>query len=261
VRFSIITANYNGGAFLEKTILSILAQKHPSFELEYIVVDGKSTDNSPDIIRGHAEEIDCCIVEADTGPANAINKGFAAATGDIVSWLNADDLYFQGTLLRVKHTMTRDPGAAFCFGRCKIIDRRDNEIRKSITRFKELFFPFSSRFTFQCINYISQPALFFRRSAMQKAGFLDEKLVAAWDYDYFLRLWHQGQGIRVKGPPLAAFRWHEESIGSNNFHVQFKEELISAVNDAGFFSMQACLHHFVRWAIVGIYAFMQKQRK
>jgi glycosyltransferase involved in cell wall biosynthesis len=261
LRFSVITANYNGGAFLEKTILSILAQKHPSVELEYIVVDGKSTDNSPDIIRRYADEIDCCIMEADTGPAHAINKGFAAATGEIVSWLNADDLYFEDTLLRIKSTMTQHPAAAFCFGRCMIIDRKDNEIRKFITRFKELFFPFSSRFTFQCINYISQPALFFRRSAMKRAGFLDEKLVAAWDYDYFIRLWRQGKGVRVEGSPLAGFRWHEESIGSQNFQVQFKEELNSAVNDAGHFSLQAFLHHFVRWTIVGIYTMMQKQKK
>jgi len=261
MRFSVITANYNGGAFLEKTILSILEQKHPSLELEYIVVDGKSTDNSPDIINRYAGEIDCCIVEADTGPANAINKGFAAATGDIVSWLNADDLYCKGTLLRIKKSMTQHPAAAFCFGRCSIIDREGNEIRKGITRFKELFFPLSSRFAFQCINFISQPALFFRRSAMQEAGFLNEKLVAAWDYDFFLRLWQQGQAIQVEGLPLAAFRWHEESIGGRNFHVQFKEELNSAVNDAGRLSLQALIHHFVRWGIVGIYAIMQKKRK
>jgi len=81
-------------------------------------------------------------------------------------------------------------------------------------------------------------------------------MVAAWDYDLILRLWKQGRAIRVKGMPLAAFRWHEESIGGKRFSVQFEEELEVAKKDAGPFSPQTLIHHGVRWGIVGIYSLM-----
>jgi glycosyltransferase involved in cell wall biosynthesis len=115
-------------------------------QLEYIVVDGKSTDGSIDILDKYREEIDVLIIEEDTGPANAINKGFARASGDIISWLNADDIYYPGTLKRVAEVMGNSESASFCFGKCPIIDEEGGEIRHGITRFKELFFPISSHF-------------------------------------------------------------------------------------------------------------------
>jgi len=260
MRFSVITPNYNGEAYLEKTISSVIFQRQQGIDLEYIVVDGNSTDNSLDIIDRYSSEIDKLIVEDDTGPANAINKGFDAATGEIVSWLNADDLYYPGVLHRVNSVMSRYPAAAFCFGVCLIIDRNDNEIRKWITRFKEIFFPLSGRFTHQCINYISQPALFFRRSGQEKAGKLDENMVAAWDYDFVLRLWRQGGAVRIKGAPLAAFRWHESSISGSSYDIQFREELESVVKDAGPLAPQSIIHQGVRWGIVGIYSLMAQHR-
>ena len=261
MRFSVITPNYNGEAFLEKTICSVLAQRHADIELEYIIVDGQSTDNSLKIIEKYSKEIALLIVEEDTGPGNAINKGFSAATGDVISWLNADDFYYPNALHRVGQMMTRHPEAAFCFGRCPIIDCQGKEIRHWITRFKELIFPLSCRFTFQCINYISQPAVFFSRQAFQHAGLLNENLVAAWDYDFFLRLWQQGKAVQVHGGPLAAFRWYEASISGQNFQVQFREELECALEDAGQCSIQGMIHSLVRWGIVGIYSLMGKMRR
>lgn len=256
MRFSVITANYNGGRYLEAAMRSVLMQKDAGVDLEYIVVDGRSTDNSSDIINEYRGQIDCLIVETDSGPANAINKGFAQATGDVVSWLNADDTYYPGALKRVEKKAVCDPDAAFFFGACPIIDTKGREIRAAITRFKAIFFPVSSRFTFQCLNYISQPATFFRRRALQEAGPLDERLTAAWDYEFFLRLWRQGRAVRITGPPLAAFRWHETSIGGRQYGTQFKEELACCRNDAGPLAPQTLIHHGVRWGIVGIYSLM-----
>jgi len=201
------------------------------------------------------------LIEKDTGPANAINKGFKLATGDVVSWLNVDDFYYQGTLLRVQQMLDNFPKASFCFGSCPIINEQGECIRTSITIFKELFFPVSSNFTYQCINYLSQPSIFFRNSARAKAGLLREDMVAAWDYDFILRLWHFGAAVRVKGTPLAAFRWHEGSISGLNFNIQFKEEYLAAKADAGSFCLQTFLHFLVRWGIVGIYSVMSRQRK
>ena len=251
MRFSIVTPNYNGEKFLAKTLDSILWQKNEGIDLELIVVDGMSSDGSIKILEKYALNIAHLIIEKDTGPANAINKGFALASGDIVAWLNADDLYFPGALQRVREIFERQEGLALCFGRCPIIDENGVEIRSFITRFKECFFPLSSQFTFQCINYISQPALFFSREAMVQAGALREDMVAAWDYDFMLRLWHSGGGAVIPGGPIAAFRWHEQSISGQNYQIQFKEELDAVIAALGRWKMQVLLHHCVRWGIVG----------
>jgi len=259
-RFSIITPNYNGAQFLEDTLRSVISQRCEDVELEYIVIDGGSTDNSLDILARYAGDIDHLVVEPDTGPAHAINKGLRLATGDVVAWLNADDYYFPGVLKRVKNCLESAADPAFCFGSCPIVDRQGREIRQAITRFKEIFFPVSSRFVYQCINYISQPAMFFQRSALNGAGYLRQDMVAAWDYEFILRLWRQGRGLRVPGAPLAAFRWHEQSISGQHFSVQFREEYQAARQDAGRLSMQTAIHFFVRWAIVGAYSAMSSRR-
>ncbi len=261
VRFSIITPNFNGDRFLEQTLTSVLRQRDDGVELEYIVVDGNSSDASHAIFDSYAAGIDTLVIEDDTGPANAINKGLALATGDIVAWLNADDIYLPGTLQRVEQAYAGRPHSAMYFGGCQIVGEYGEEIRSGITRFKELFYPVSSRFTFQCINYLSQPSLFFSRRAYESGGPIREDMVAAWDYEFFLRLWHAGDATYVHGGPLAAFRWHEQSISGQNYAVQFQEEFEAARADAGRFSLQTVCHFFVRWAIVGIYSLMARSRR
>ncbi len=260
MRFSIITPNYNGAKFLEETLKSVIQQRADGVELEYIVVDGNSTDGSHEILKKYSAEISTLLIEDDTGPANAINKGFALATGDVVAWLNADDLYCPGTLKRVQQAMGRTPEAAICFGGCTIIDEQGDESRSIITSIKELFYPFSSRFVFQCINYLSQPAVFFRRQSLEQAGILREDMVGAWDYELFLRLWQTGKSCQIKGASVSAFRWHEQSISGQNFNIQFKEEYEAAREDAGAISLQTFAHFLVRWGIVGIYSLMALSR-
>lgn len=261
MKFSVITPNYNGAEYLEDAMLSVIEQRKTGVSLEYIVVDGNSTDGSIDIINRYEKQIDLLIREDDTGPANAINKGFARANGDVVSWLNADDIYYPDTLSRVAKALKQTQSASFCFGRCPIINDKGEEIRQGITRFKEMFFPVSSRFVFQSINYVSQPSLFFRRRILDESEtYLREDMVAAWDYELFLRLWHYGPGVLVGGGPLAAFRWHAGSISGQFFKTQFKEELDATINDAGKWSAQAILHRGVRHGIVGAYSLMALRR-
>lgn len=261
MKVSVITPNKNGARYLDQTMRSVLAQRQAGVELEYIVIDGASTDNSADIIKSYSSELACVIRETDSGPAAAINKGLSRATGDLVTWLNADDFYFPGALRRVVETATRYPAKALYFGRCRIVDAADREIRKGITRFKELFFPLASRVSVQCINYISQPATFITQHARQQAGFLREDIIAAWDYDFFLRAWHHGGAARIPGEPLAAFRWRESSISGRLFKQQFQEEFEAAVRDAGRFSPQALVHWWVRWGIVACYWLMAARRR
>lgn len=238
----------------------MLAQSSSGVELEYILVDGESSDGSQKIIDKYRSQIDRVVIEPDEGPFDAINKGLKMATGDLLGWLNSDDIYMPDALKRVDQAMTDYPEKALCFGHCPIVDEEGREIRKGITRFKEMFFPFSSRFVIECINYISQPAFFFRRSAYERAGALRMDFKAAWDYDLILRLWREGGGVQIPGDPIAAFRWHAGSISGRHFKQQFKEEAEAAAVSAGRFSLQNLIHTGVRWGIVGIYSLMARQR-
>jgi glycosyltransferase involved in cell wall biosynthesis len=258
---SIVTPNRNGERFLEQAIRSVILERETGVDIEHIVVDGGSTDGSREILRHYEKDLDRLICEPDRGPAEAINKGLAAARGDLLCWLNADDFYYPGALKRVCDSMTQHPSRALCFGHCRIVDAAGIEIRKGITGFKEMFFPVSSRFVIQCINYVSQPATFFRRRAFAAAGPLRTDLRCAWDYELFLRLWRQGGAIRIGRPALSAFRWHEGSISGRHFRTQFREEWEVAVEDAGCASLQALVHFFVRWGIVGSYSAMAWGRR
>ena len=131
MRFSVITPNYNSAAYLEQTIQSVLKQRR-DVELEYIIVDGGSRDGSIDIINQYRTELAHCIIEPDNGPADAINKGFALATGEVVSWLNGDDLYYANTLARIQAAMDKSTEASMFFGGCPIIDEQGLEIRSNI---------------------------------------------------------------------------------------------------------------------------------
>ena len=240
---------------------SVQAQFRPGLEIEHLVIDGGSTDGSLAILERHRTGLTRLVSERDSGPASAINKGLALATGDVVAWLNSDDRYLPGALVRVAELMQEYPRRALCFGHCPIIDESGMEIRRGITRFKEMFFPFSCRFMIQSINYISQPAMFFRRTALEQGGVLREDLKAAWDYEFILRLWKQGGAVHVPGGPLAEFRWHPASISGQGFVAQFQEELDAAVADAGRSSPQVFLHRGVRWGIVTIYGEMARRRR
>ncbi len=261
MKISVVMANYNGEKFLEESLKSVISQREDGVDLEFIVMDGASTDGSTGILKKYERDIDVLVSEKDDGPADAIAKGLRKATGDVVCWLNADDCYYPGALKRVAEAMESHPDRAICFGHCPIVDEQGHEIRRGITRFKEMFFPISGRFTIQCINYISQPATFFRRSAWEKIGQeMRTEFVAAWDYDLWLRLWHHGGAVRVKGAPLSFFRWHEASISGQHFRKQFREEWLVTVEDCGRFSLQSIIHLGVRLGIVGCYGVMAKLR-
>ena len=260
MKISIITPNFNGARFLEESVRSVQSQAGPGVEVEHIVIDGGSTDASAAILDRVGAGIAYRVSERDNGAASAINKGFRKASGDLIGWLNSDDRYRPNALSRVAAAMQGHPRKALCFGHCPIIDEEGREIRKAITRFKEAFFPLSSRFTFQSINYVSQPAMLFRRTALEAAGPLRENLRCAWDYEFMLRLWKQGGATHVSGGPLADFRWHPGSLSGRGFEVQFQEELDAAIADAGRWSPQALLHRGVRRGIVTIYDLMARRR-
>ena len=261
MKVSILTPNFNGARWLARAMDSVLSQElAPGDELEYIFLDGGSTDGSLAIAEARRARLAALVSGKDGGPADALNNGFGLATGDLIGWMNADDVYRPGALAAALAAAKAHPQAAFFFGKCRIVDEDGNEIRGFPTFVKNACFPFSCRFLIQCINYISQPASWFRRSALAAAGGgLRTDLKAAFDYDLTLRLWRQGGGVRIPGGPLADFRWRPGSISGTHYERQFAEEWRAAAEDAGRFSPQAAIHWGVRHGIVACYRLMNRR--
>ncbi len=261
-RISIVMPSFNSGRYIEEALRSVVAQRcDPVCEIELIVVDGGSNDNTPAVLERYRGAIARLIVEPDHGPAAAINKGMRLAGGDILAWLNADDRYHPGALERVAAAFARRPERRFCFGHCRIVDEDGREIRRNITRCKEACFPLACRPLIQTLNFVSQPSLFFTRRAWEGAGALREEMLAAFDYEFLLRLWRQGGSMRLARPPLADFRWHAGSISGGGFERQFREEWEAAAADAGRWAPQTLLHAGVRRTIVACYRGMAHARR
>jgi glycosyltransferase involved in cell wall biosynthesis len=204
---SIITPSFNQGNFLEETICSVLEQNYPN--LEYIVMDGGSKDNTLGILKKHQKEI---IWESapDRGQAHAINKGVRLAKGEIIAYLNSDDILLKDSLNIVADLFSRKPEIQWLVGRCRIVDDNGNEIRKGITLYKNLLLNTKSHKALLITDYISQPSVFWRRSLAQKVGVFDESLYYAMDYDYWLKLWKISPPCFIE-EQLAGFRIHQDS--------------------------------------------------
>lgn len=213
-KISIITPSYNQAGFLERTICSIIEQRYSN--LEYIIIDGGSTDGSVEIIKKYAKDLTYWISEKDNGQANALNKGFRRATGDIVAWLNSDDEYCPGVLEIIAKTFVANPGIDFVFGNRISIDENRNILRGE----RHTRFSFSAFIVLGMT--ISQPACFWRRSIFEKYGYLDESMRFCMDYEFFCRI---GQHIKAKHirQPLAKFRWHSSSKSTNLQDTRLQE--------------------------------------
>ncbi|MBW1741772.1 MAG: glycosyltransferase [Deltaproteobacteria bacterium] len=170
MKISVITPSFNQGKYIERTILSVINQRG-SFELEYIIIDGGSTDNTLDLIKKYQDSL-TWISETDRGQSDAINKGFNMATGDLFAWLNADDTYEENALSEVVERY-REYRFKWCFGNCRNINEDDQEIRRLITRYK---IAESKRYSYRRLlskDFISQPAVFFTKDIYREIGPLD----------------------------------------------------------------------------------------
>jgi glycosyltransferase involved in cell wall biosynthesis len=212
---SIITPSYNQGEYLAETIESVLSQEG-DFHLDYILVDGGSTDSSVEIIRQFDERlregswpVSCrsigfrWISERDRGQADALAKGFALAAGEIVGWLNSDDLYLPGALQTVLGQFRAAPATALVYGDADYCDRQGAPLGSYRTGPYD--FPRLAWFNFVC-----QPAAFFRRSALQAVGGIDQTLHFAMDYDLWVRIGSRFPCAYLQ-KRLAVYRLHESS--------------------------------------------------
>ena len=229
LRITVVTPSLDQGRFLERTVESVVGQRG-AFELEYIVQDGGSTDDSHAILRRYADRLTYRI-ERDTGQANAINRGFASATGDVVGWVNSDDLLLPGALDRVARAFGANPGAVWLHGGCEIVDAADRRIRRWVTAYKDYRCRRYSRRRLLVENFVSQMTVFWRRSAFDRVGLLDESLTYGFDYEFWLRLAALGDPVYVP-ERLAAFRWYRSSKSGASFVRQFQEDYAAFLRHA-----------------------------
>lgn len=256
-RISVITPSYNQARFIEQTIQSVLSQNYP--HLEYLIIDGGSTDGTLDILRRYNDHL-TWISEQDSGQTNAINKGLRMASGEIVAYLNADDLYEPDTLFLVGKYFNSNSDAMCVTGQCQNIDEKGKIIRRGVSWYKNFWLRVGNYSVLQVLNFIAQPATFWRRCILEQIGYLDERLHYTMDYEYWLRI-GKHYPIHRLHRPLAQFRIHSNSKSGQTSTDQFNEELLVAMCYGK--GLPILLHKLHRIATVQVYLhyFRQGQRK
>lgn len=194
---SVVTPSFNAARFLEETIRSVCGQDYP--RLEYIVVDGGSTDGTLDILKAHAGRLSY-VAGPDDGAADAINKGFARARGEILAWLNADDTYLPGAVAKAVEALSANPQAGAVYGEGYWTDAAG----KVLGRYPAVACDVAALGR-EC--GICQPACFIRREAMEAAGKLNAGLRASFDYDLWIRLAKRYRLVHI-AEYLATSRMH-----------------------------------------------------
>lgn len=177
---SVITPSYNQARFLERTIQSVLSQDYP--QIEYIIVDGGSSDGSLEIIRKYADRLAWWVSEKDRGQTDAINKGFARARGDVLAWLNSDDTYQPGAVAEAVAYLQAHPDTGMVYGDGNFIDENDRLIGRfpaAQTDYRRLR---------QGYVHVCQQSSFFRAELWRQVGPLDPSFYFAMDYDLWVRL-------------------------------------------------------------------------
>ncbi len=195
---SVVTPSFNTGRFIAAAVQSVLAQDYP--QLEYVVMDGGSTDQTLDVLKSLGERVSW-ISEPDAGQADAINRGFSRTSGEILGWLNSDDTYAPGAIGVAADYFQAHPDVALVYGNADFIDSTGARIGRCAH-----VEPFSRHRLMHYSDFIVQPAAFFRRSAFEAVGGLDASLNWAMDYDLWIKL---ARRFKVAYLPhvLAQYRW------------------------------------------------------
>ncbi len=210
---SIITPSFNQADYLEETIQSVLSQNYP--EMEYLIVDGGSTDESVEIIERYADQLAWWVSEPDKGQSDGINKGFRKATGDIVCWVNSDDVLMPQAVEKAVKVFNEYPDAAMIYGDVYSIDETGktfNEMKYGDWGLKDLM----------QFSIIGQPAVFMRREAVHASDYLEVSFQYLMDHHLWLRLAQEGEIVHVP-EFFAKARYHGEAkniVQAANFGVE-----------------------------------------
>jgi len=216
LKISVITPSFNQGKYIEETIKSVLNQNYPN--LEYIIVDGGSGDNTVDVLKKYKNSI-IYISESDNGQADAVNKGFRMCTGEIIGWINSDDTYKHSILDKINIFFLKNKDVYMVYGDCDKIDQFDNRIGK------EDVIDFDYEVLRQKRCFIPQMTVFFRREVLTVVGYLSLKYNYSMDYEYWLRISKDFKVMRLPFT-IANFRIYPGTKSYRKSFSQLKENLI-----------------------------------
>jgi glycosyltransferase involved in cell wall biosynthesis len=245
---SIVTPSYNQGQFIRETIESVLNQDYP--QIEYIVIDGGSTDNTLEILKTYSDRIRW-LSAPDLGQADAVNKGFKMARGDILGWLNSDDTYTPGAIGAVVECFTRYPELVMIYGDACYIDQNGKIIDKYVSERFGL-----KRLAESC--FICQPAAFIRSEVFERIGELDTNLHLCMDYDYWIRIGRHYPAAMIKyleGVYLANSRIHSETKTVKMQESHYQECMETTKRHFGFIPDHWILAHM---NVIGVKEQMKK---
>lgn len=251
-RVSIVTPSYNQVQFLEDTILSVLNQSYPN--IEYIIIDGGSTDGSVDLIKTYQDRIDYWVSERDQGQTDAINKGFKRASGDIYAWINSDDTYQADAVQEAVEFFSQNPEVGLVYGDLNII----NEEGKVIGTFN------AKQTSYQRLRrggvYIPQPAAFWRARLWELVGPLDPSYYFAMDYDLWVRLAKITTLKYYEGHTWANFRIHGGSKTIMADARCWDEMLRIHHRDGGSWFSILVMKYWIRKAVAPLWNWWRRQR-
>jgi len=246
MKISIVTTCLNADKTIKQTIDSILNQKPlvqtlpgqsqclktptSTFEIEYIITDAGSIDKTLSIIKSYGDKIK--LIDAKgLNQSEGINLGLKNATGEIIAFLNADDVYEQGAFDIVVNAFCKNKDRKWLIGKCKIINENNKEIYKFMTKYKNFFLKRYSYFLLLSENFISQPAVFWKREIMDEFGYFDEHEHYVMDYEYWLRIGKKYKPIFID-KYLASFRRMQSTKSNTGFYKQFKDDKRVAIKYA-----------------------------
>lgn len=216
-KISIVTPSFNHGAYLQQCIESVLSQNYPN--LEYIIIDGGSQDNSLSIIQKFESNLSYWVSVPDKGQSDAINKGFIKASGEIVAWLNSDDYYLPGAFEKVLQAYQANPDAPFFFGDGLRVSEKGEVLANF---FPETSLTFNRQALVLGLNYILQPSTFINRHSLNNIGYLNPELEYGMDSDLWMRLSALGEPSPIHGV-LSATREYAATKTSTGLFKRIEE--------------------------------------
>ena len=205
-KISVITPSYNQGKFIEETILSVINQNYS--KIEYIIVDGGSTDNTIEIIKKYEQHLFYWISEKDNGQSGAINKGFKKATGELICWLNSDDILIEGALNKVVNLFKNNEKLDMVNGNLLLIDEKSNILSGHFILKQKIWYAKNG------VYYVTQPSMFWKRKIFDSIGLLREDFHATMDREFLIRVFKSNFKIGHTEKMLAGFRMHNTSKSS-----------------------------------------------
>jgi glycosyltransferase involved in cell wall biosynthesis len=233
MKIGIVTPSYNSAATIEETIQSVLSQAEEGVDLEYIIMDGGSTDGTVEIIKKYESRLKWWKSERDSGQVEALNKAFPRLEGEVLGFLNADDVFMPGALKKIAESFAAHPDADIIHGGVQWIDFEGRPLGKHLGRIESLEDVLDIFNVWWGNRQWAQPEVFFRRALKERIGIFDERYDLAFDYDFWVRCFREGARVERLDTPLVKFRRHagQKSADAKRTNEQLRDIVLRHLDE------------------------------